>query len=82
MAVAGVAKPSFHARLPSFPRKRESRTVLPHDAALLTSRRGIPAYAGMTVGDGGVPAYAGMTVKGRPGRTVERQLPENRLAKQ
>ena len=35
---------------PSFPRKRESRTVLPYDAAALSSHCGIPAYAGMTVG--------------------------------
>ena len=34
---------------PSFPRKRESRTVLPYDAAVLAINREIPAYAGMTV---------------------------------
>ena len=39
---------------PSFPRKRESRTVLPYNAAVLVSHRGIPAYAGMTVGTAGI----------------------------
>ena len=39
--------------LPSFPRKRESRTVLPYNAASLASNRRIPAYAGMTVGTDG-----------------------------
>ena len=36
--------------LPSFPRKRESRTALPYAAAVLASNYRIPAYAGMTVG--------------------------------
>ena len=67
--------------LPSFQRKRESRTVMVNDAAASASNRWIPAYAGMTVGAAGrtvkggrVPAYAGMTVgesgkdgQGRPG---------------
>ena len=35
--------------LPSFPRKRESRTVLSYDATVLSSKGWIPAYAGMTV---------------------------------
>ena len=43
--------------LPSFPRKRESRTALPYNAAYLSSNHGIPAYAGMTV-----ERAAGMTV--------------------
>ncbi len=51
--------------LPSFPRKRESRTVMPYNTTVLASHRGIPAYAGMTVGGRGIPAYAGMTVGGR-----------------
>ena len=34
---------------PSFPRKRESRTVLRKTSQLLAKRYGIPAYAGMTV---------------------------------
>ena len=37
--------------LPSFPRKRESRTVLPKTGTL-PIEHGIPAYAGMTVVDG------------------------------
>ena len=37
------------APLPSFPRKRESRTVLTYDAAVSAINREIPAYAGMTV---------------------------------
>ena len=39
--------------LPSFPRKRESRTVLPKTGLLPIRLSRIPAYAGMTVGDGG-----------------------------
>ena len=38
--------------LPSIPLTRESRTVLPYDAAASASHRRIPAYAGMTVGYG------------------------------
>ena len=39
------------AFLPSFPRKRESRTVLSYDAASWSSNLWIPAYAGMTVAE-------------------------------
>ena len=59
----------FAALQPSFPRKRESRTVLPYNAASPASHHGIPACAGMTVKgrDDGfmrrrIPAYAGRTV--------------------
>ena len=45
--------------LPSFPRKRESRTVLPYDATYLASHRRIPAYAGMTVKGVGKDSRAG-----------------------
>ena len=45
--------------LPSFPRKRESRTVLPYDAASLANHRGIPACAGMTVGADGKDSRKG-----------------------
>ena len=38
------------APLPSFPRKRESRTAMPYNAASPASNSGIPAYAGRTVG--------------------------------
>ena len=47
------------APLPSFPRKRESRTVQPYDAALLASHRWIPAYAGMTVVEPGMGCQRG-----------------------
>ena len=46
--------------LPSFPRKRESRTALPDDAVAAASNRGIPAYAGMTVGMAGKYGVAGL----------------------
>ena len=41
------------APLPSFPRKRESRIVLPKTGLLPIGPFGIPAYAGMTVERGG-----------------------------
>ena len=44
-------------RSPSFPRKRESRTVLTYDAASPASNCRIPAYAGMTVSIAGRPAH-------------------------
>ena len=44
----------FAVPLPSFPRKRESKTVLPYAAAVLVSHSWIPAYAGMTVNCAGV----------------------------
>ena len=37
--------------LPPFPRKRESKTVLPYNAAYLSIHLWIPAYAGMTVSE-------------------------------
>ena len=57
-ATVVLTYPYRHSRipLPSFPRKRESRTVLPYTAAVLAGNRRIPACAGMTVG------RAGMTV--------------------
>ena len=48
---------SIAARRPSFPRKRESRTVLSYNAAVLSSHCGIPAYAGMTVEGRQQPFY-------------------------
>ena len=43
--------PYCHSRppLPSFPRKRESRTVMPKTGILTIGHFWIPAYAGMTV---------------------------------
>ena len=41
---------SAAAPLPSFPRKRESRTVLRQTIRSAARHFGIPAYAGMTVG--------------------------------
>jgi len=38
--------------LPSFPRKRESRTVLRQTSRIRARHFGIPAYAGMTVAGG------------------------------
>ena len=45
----GAAPTVIPAPLPSFPRKRESRTALPYNVASSSSNRKIPAYAGMTV---------------------------------
>ena len=53
--------------LPSFPRKRESRTVLRQTRLLPIGHFWIPACAGRTV------EGAGMTVGGQPGIAVERQ---------
>ena len=53
---ARIPDNGYGGPLPSFPRKRESRTALPYDAAAAASNRRIPAYAGRTVG--------------RPGRTI------------
>ena len=52
----------FVSAPPSFPRKRESRTVLPYNAASPANNRWIPAYAGMTVEAANtvIPAYAGI----------------------
>ena len=61
------------APLPSFPRKRESRTVVERPSVRPSAAPPrIPAYAGRT--DSGrparyadrIPAYAGMTDSGRP----------------
>ena len=63
---------------PSFPRKRESRTVLPKTGILLVKHFWIPAYAGMTVGAAGMTVETcGMTVKRGAGMTVFMQLPQN-----
>ena len=45
------------AFLPSFPRKRESRTVLRQTRPLPIGHFGIPAYAGMTVEGRLIPFY-------------------------
>ena len=56
--------------LPSFPRKRESRTVRPKAGVLPIGHFWIPAYAGMTVERGGNDGrYGG---GGNGGMTVER----------
>jgi len=59
--------------LPSFPRKRESRTVLAYDAAVLASPRGIPAYAGRTVrgaGNGSGNGRRDSRLRGNDGREM------------